>query len=48
MEDLNEKFAAVVNESKTKDDLVAKYARMAEEAIAGNCCLFSPFYDASS
>ncbi|RVW61226.1 Filament-like plant protein 7 [Vitis vinifera] len=34
-ENLNEKLAAVVDESKTKDDLVTKYARMAEEAIAG-------------
>lgn len=47
MKNLNEKLAAVVDESKTKDDLVTKYARMAEEAIAGNCYLFSPFYDAS-
>lgn len=43
--DLNEKLAAVVDESKTNDDLMAKYARMAEEAIAGNCYLSSPFYD---
>ncbi|KAJ9705088.1 hypothetical protein PVL29_003240 [Vitis rotundifolia] len=35
MKNLNEKLAAVVDESKTKDDLVTKYARMAEEAIAG-------------
>ena len=47
MKNLDEKSAAVVDESKTKDDLVAKYARMAEEAIAGNSYLFSPFYDAS-
>ena len=42
LENLNEKLASVICEVNAKDELLARHAKMAEEAIAGNL-LFSFF-----
>lgn len=37
---LNEKLDSVLCESNAKDDLVANHAKTAQEAIAGDYCIF--------